>query len=49
MPDFGWRLNDEDVVDVLSFVRGKWGNQAIPVSREEVARLRKTLACQDRK
>jgi mono/diheme cytochrome c family protein len=49
MPDFGWRLSDEEVADVLSFIRGNWGNQATAVSREEVARLRKTLTAQDRK
>lgn len=41
MPDFGWRLSDQDVADVLSFVRSSWGNQAPPVNAKEVARLRK--------
>lgn len=41
MPDFAWRLNDQDVADVLSFVRSSWGNQAPPVNASEVARLRK--------
>jgi mono/diheme cytochrome c family protein len=46
MPDFGWRLSDEEVADVLSFVRGTWGNHAAAVSRDEVGRVRKTLAIQ---
>jgi mono/diheme cytochrome c family protein len=46
MPDFGWRLSDEEVADVLSFVRGTWGNHADAVSRDEVGRVRKTLAIQ---
>ena len=46
MPDFGWRLSDEEVADVLSFVRGSWGNHAAAVSRDEVGRVRKTLAIQ---
>ena len=46
MPDFGWRLSDEEVADVLSFVRGSWGNHAIMVSRDEVGRVRKKLAIQ---
>jgi mono/diheme cytochrome c family protein len=46
MPDFGWRLSDEDVADVLSFVRGSWGNHAAGVSRDEVGRVRKSLASQ---
>ena len=41
MPDFGWRLSDQDVADVLSFVRSSWGNQAPPVAAHDVARLRK--------
>ncbi|MBK5276698.1 MAG: cytochrome c [Desulfuromonadales bacterium] len=46
MPDFGWRLSDEEVADVLSFVRGSWGNHAAGVSRDEVGRVRKSLAIQ---
>jgi mono/diheme cytochrome c family protein len=46
MPDFGWRLSDEEVADVLSFVRGNWGNHAAAVSRNKVGRVRKTLAIQ---
>ena len=49
MPDFGWRLSDEELADVLSFVRGNWGNHAAGVSSAEVARIRNTLAIQDRK
>jgi len=46
MPDFGWRLSDEDVADVLSFVRSNWGNHAEAVTRDEVGRVRKALAIQ---
>ena len=46
MPDFGWRLSDEEVADVLGFVRGSWGNHASSVSRDEVGRVRKSLAIQ---
>jgi mono/diheme cytochrome c family protein len=46
MPDFGWRLSDVEVADVLSFVRGNWGNQAAAVSPDEVGRIRKALANQ---
>jgi mono/diheme cytochrome c family protein len=46
MPDFGWRLNDAEVADVLSFVRGNWGNQAAAVSPDEVGRVRQALANQ---
>jgi mono/diheme cytochrome c family protein len=46
MPDFGWRLSDEEIADVLSFIRGSWGNHSVEVSRHEVGRVRKTLANQ---
>ena len=46
MPDFGWRLSDAEVADVLSFVRGSWGNHAAAVSHDEVGRVRKVLAIQ---
>ena len=43
MPDFGWRLSDEEVADVLSFVRGSWGNHTAAISRDEVGRVRSIL------
>lgn len=43
MPDFQWRLSDQQVADVLSFVRSSWGNDANAVSHHDVSRLRKTL------
>jgi mono/diheme cytochrome c family protein len=46
MPDFGWRMSDADVADVLSFVRDSWDNHAPAVSCDEVGRVRKTLAIQ---
>jgi hypothetical protein len=36
------------VADVLSFIRGSWGNHAAEVSRDEVARVRKSLAFQSK-
>jgi mono/diheme cytochrome c family protein len=46
MPAFGWRLSDEEVADVLSFIRGSWGNHAAAVSHDEIGRVRKALADQ---
>lgn len=43
MPGFGWRLGDEDVAQLLSFVRASWGNQAGAVSSGQVAAVRKAL------
>ncbi|MEQ4514935.1 MAG: cytochrome c, partial [Pantoea agglomerans] len=42
MPAFGWRLDDQQVADVVNFVRNSWGNKASePVSAKQVAELRK--------
>jgi len=40
MPDFGWRLNDQQVADVLTFVRSSWGNHAAPVTADDVSKVR---------
>ena len=41
LPAFAWRLSDQEVADVVSFIRGSWGNQGAPVKASEVADLRK--------
>ena len=41
MPAFAWRLSDQEVADVVSFIRGSWGNKGAPVKANEVADLRK--------
>lgn len=46
MPEFGWRLNDAEIADVLSFIRGNWGNHAASVSPKEISRVRKAIARQ---
>jgi alcohol dehydrogenase (quinone), cytochrome c subunit len=40
MPQFRVQLNDEEVAEVLSFVRGAWGNEAAAVTTEAVKTLR---------
>ena len=46
MPDFGWRLSDAEIADVLSFIRGNWGNHAVAVNPDEIGRVRKALVNQ---
>ncbi|RON42674.1 alcohol dehydrogenase [Pseudomonas frederiksbergensis] len=41
MPGFAWRLSDQEVADVVSFIRGSWGNSGSPVKASTVADLRK--------
>ena len=43
MPSFGWRLNDEKVANILTYIRNNWGNQAPAVSPETVKRIRSEL------
>jgi mono/diheme cytochrome c family protein len=40
MPQFRVQLNDEQIAEVLSFVRGSWGNDAGAVSTDQVKKLR---------
>jgi mono/diheme cytochrome c family protein len=46
MPSFAWRLTDSQVADVLTYVRGSWGN-AGPVSPGTVAQIRRELKAPD--
>jgi mono/diheme cytochrome c family protein len=40
MPGFAWRLSNDEVAQLLSFIRNSWGNKASAVSAGEVARVR---------
>jgi alcohol dehydrogenase (quinone), cytochrome c subunit len=46
MPGFGWRLTNEEVAQLLTFIRNSWGNQASSVSSREVAQVRASLDAQ---
>lgn len=43
MPSFAWKLNDQEVADVSTFIRNSWGNQAAAVSVSDVRTARKLL------
>lgn len=43
MPGFAWRMSDEEVAQLLTFIRSSWGNQAPAVSAGQVAQMRATL------
>ena len=47
MPSFAWRLNDQEVADVASYVRSRWGGAA-PVSADTVRRERGSLVRESR-
>ena len=38
MPPFGHVLDDDQIAEVLSYVRGSWGNDAPPVTRRDALR-----------
>jgi mono/diheme cytochrome c family protein len=40
MPPFGWKLDDQGVAAVATFVRNAWGNRAAAVGSDSVAGLR---------
>ena len=40
MPPYGVVLSDEEIAEVLTYLRGSWGHQAAPVSAVDVRRLR---------
>ncbi|HEY1708578.1 MAG TPA: cytochrome c [Rhizomicrobium sp.] len=44
MPSFAWKLTDQEIADVATYVRNSWGNKASPVTASGVARLRKSLS-----
>jgi mono/diheme cytochrome c family protein len=44
MPGFGWRLSDQEVAELGTFVRQSWGNHAPAIAPEQVRQLRETFA-----
>jgi mono/diheme cytochrome c family protein len=47
MPSYAWKLSDEEIADVATYVRNAWGNQASEVSPGQVKRLRAKLNPQE--
>ena len=43
MPQFGWILNDEQVADVVTYIRNGWGNSAPSVTASDVKKTRQML------
>lgn len=41
MPDFGWRLSDDEVAELATFIRNSWNNQSSSVSGGQVEDIRK--------
>ncbi len=43
MPAFNWKLTDEQIASVISYVRASWGNNGAPVDANSVRRMREQL------
>lgn len=44
MPALGWKLTDEQVAAVMTYIRNSWGNAAAPVSASDVKGARQQLS-----
>lgn len=44
MPALGWKLTDEQVAAVITYIRNSWGNAAVPVSASDVKSTRQQLS-----
>jgi mono/diheme cytochrome c family protein len=40
MPAFGWKLSDDQVAAILTYIRNDWGNAANPVASGDVSAVR---------
>ena len=40
MPAFDWRLSDQEVADVVNFIRTSWGNRGADVNASDVKSMR---------
>lgn len=47
MPEFGWKLSDDNIADVMTYIRNSWGNAAAPVTTETVTKTRQSLHAQE--
>ena len=43
MPAYHWKLSDDEIAAVTTYIRNSWGNNASPVAAKDVADLRKKL------
>jgi mono/diheme cytochrome c family protein len=43
MPSFAWKLSDEEIADVTTYIRNSWGNRAAAIPASEVHDVRHRL------
>lgn len=44
MPSFAWKLSDDEIAAVLTYLRNSWGNAASAVTAADVKNMRQKLA-----
>jgi mono/diheme cytochrome c family protein len=44
MPAHGWKLSDDEVAAVVTYIRNSWGNAAAAVSASDVNSARRQFA-----
>jgi len=49
MPSFAWKLSDQEIADVATYIRNSWGNEAPAVAANDVAQLRTHLGLNSRR
>jgi len=48
MPSFAWKMNDQQIADMLTYVRNAFGNKGSRVKVEDVAKMRKELGARQK-
>jgi mono/diheme cytochrome c family protein len=43
MPSFAWKLDNQEIADVATYIRNSWGNRAAPVSADAAEQIRGRL------
>jgi mono/diheme cytochrome c family protein len=43
MPSFAWKLTDQNIADVSTYIRNSWGNRAAAVSAAKAGEVRRHL------
>jgi mono/diheme cytochrome c family protein len=49
MPSFAWKLSDQEIADVSTYIRNSWGNEAPAVPVSSVTQLRSRLGLNTRR
>ncbi|MDJ0931007.1 cytochrome c [Breoghania sp.] len=48
MPSFAWKMDDQQIADMLTYIRNAFGNQGSRVKVDDVAKMRKELGARQK-